>query len=1118
MTDTARVNNVYYDMNVYNATSTPIKAQIDNKLLFPLLNQADQYSVSLAKAKVPLDSIPLTRSNLPLKLYQLGLKIGTTEELAYIRQVNANQDNFVWNCPKGSTIITKYKYTSAGVLTEISNQNIGLLVPVVYNFVVDDYSNLFVAGSDTLSEVPNKVYVISPSNILLQTLEYVHIKHIYIDRGQNLYVCDEAPSPLVYVYGMLNAEEQVNITQKTTLTTNKAGNPLVNLLFCVADGEIIVGYNQNTITLYNDQYEPQTDITETAITQLQNLANINATANTYVLANSNEIDDTIYGVQNQAVYNVNDNTQFTTGNIISQLAITNPTNGYGFAIGTDNHTYAISYPPASLPANYFQANGSNSLNAGCLWSSQKSAWLYGTGLSHLYYVWNFNCSRDISPLNSWSEVGEIQLGTGGTAPTPLNIDVQSTTDKLLVVGTDNNLYISQDPVPQIEFIFANYENDQDSQMLGLSYWDSTGNQKNFVERDLGTLFYNVNFFKQGNRYFVSKYNNITSASDLTIYSSIDFSVLSTHPSFDSNMNSMTYFHLASKFGYENNNNEIKICDVSTLATIYTISEPPNLAAQQMYELDATHIAVNYTYAYSSWIYIYNFADLANPVIINFSNYVCDIAVNKNDITNGAPSLFFVLQTVQDNISVGQEIYKMTFGDNTYSTNTQTLIYTTVNNRVITFLEVHQNTGQLIFLDCIYNTNTVTVTNLVCNTLFQNGGYSVNGQVKSTLPSQYNGTPYYLPNKYFNVYLNQSLTATHRWTQVTSNEQIKAISVSRSNPNKFYALGSTDSLIYTGNFLNNAVTFTQYAEFTQTYDYLSNTPNTNPTIQSKLYLYGLQSQNLITSLDLDDECGAIARNDVTNQYMVSQRIQNKVQALNAETLASEFTSTLTGAYRIFTKNGSDIDAGKVDIYNISVLVEGINNAFIEATTKINQALGAGTISSAPSLSLNYQTGLCTLTYPSVFTQSANGILFNQPLLNVVYYQSTLDQQSGLYQLVLNPQQESITQNVKTINKFNQLDKILFRSNSIYVVGAYFGLNDSNNIFFDIDCPTSDWIENLDQTIYFQPNFLRTYFLRSNLSLDDIQLQLYYQYKDGTAYELYINNGENVTVKLQFIQKF
>ena len=165
MTDTARVNNVYYDMNVYNATSTPIKAQIDNKLLFPLLNQADQYSVSLAKAKVPLDSIPLTRSNLPLKLYQLGLKIGTTEELAYVRQVNSNQDNFVWNCPKGSTIIT-------------SNQNIGLLVPVVYNFVVDDYSNLFVVGSDTLSEVPNKVYVISPSNILLQTLQYVHVKHI----------------------------------------------------------------------------------------------------------------------------------------------------------------------------------------------------------------------------------------------------------------------------------------------------------------------------------------------------------------------------------------------------------------------------------------------------------------------------------------------------------------------------------------------------------------------------------------------------------------------------------------------------------------------------------------------------------------------------------------------------------------------------------------------------------------------------------------------------------------------------------------------------------------------------------------------------------------------------
>jgi len=375
--------------------------------------------------------------------------------------------------------------------------------------------------------------------------------------------------------------------------------------------------------------------------------------------------------------------------------------------------------------------------------------------------------------------------------------------------------------------------------------------------------------------------------------------------------------------------------------------------------------------------------------------------------------------------------------------------------------------------------------------------------------------YYLPTKP-NVYMAQRTSQILRWSQITSNEQLKGVSVSRSNQNKLYGLG-LDSKIYMGNNLNNSITFEQITDFTESYDYISNTPNTSPLIQSSLYLYGTSSQNLITTLEINDECGAIAKNDVANQYVISLARNNQIVAYDAGTLAVDFTSPLTGAYRIFTKNGSDIDAGSVSIYNMSVLIDAINNAFIEATTKINQALGAGTITTPPSISLNYQTGLCTLSYPSVLVQSANGILFNQSLLNIVYYQSTLDQQSGLYQLVLNPQQETLTQNVKTINKFNQLDKILFRSNTIYVIGAYFGINDSNNIFFDIDCPTTDWIENLDQTLYFQPNFLRTYFLRSNLPLDNIQIQLYYQYRNGIDYELYINNGENVTTKLQFIKK-
>jgi len=1108
MSDFTSKNNVYYDMNVYNPTSVPVKAQIDNKLLFPLLNRADDYSVSLAKAKVPLDSIPLTRDNLPLKLYQLGLKIGTTEELAYVRQVNANQDNFVWNCPKGSTTITKYKYSSTGTLTQVSQQNLQLLVPNIYNFVVDDFQNYFIVGSDTLSEIPNKVYVVDEQNIVLQTLDFVHVKHIYIDRGQNLYVCDEAPTPTVYIYSMLNGIGTVNITQKTTLTTNKAGNPLVNLLFCVADNEIIVGYNQNTITLYNEQYQPQTDIQEAAIKQLQNLANINATADTYVLANSNEIDDTIFGVQNQMVYNVNNNTQLTSGNIESPFCISS--SGYGFGIGTDNHTYATNYPITSPPANYFSANTSTSIRAGCLWSAQKTLQLYGLGTTYLYYAFNYNCPPNTQALNLWVECGEFQLPNPITA---INVDIQSSTNKVFVVGSDNNLYVSQNPISQIELIFNDIGTGYTTNSLtwGLRQWDSSGNQQNSLLNNFTVWNNNViSMFKQGNRYFVAYGNGTTPTLD--IYSIIDYSLISTHPNLDTNFLGMTYLPLSSSFAYQNNAQDIVFRNVSTLALQYTINVGYYVKA--ICELDATHVAVCES-GIDGNIYIYNLTSqtLINTILL--PNNVCDIAVNRGDIENGAVTMFAVVQTQQNNQALGQQIYKITFTDSTYTMGgTQNVIYTTT--RSIAQINVHENIGDLLFIEGDWNGTTGVFNNVNFKSLMQNGGYSTNNLITAVMPNQTFMNSYWIPSKSI-VYMAQSTSETHKWTQVSSNIPLKSVSVSRSNQNKLYGLSSTNSKIYIGNYLNNTVTFTQFTEFTQTYDYLSNTINTSPTIQSTLYLYGTTSQNLITTLDLQDECGAIAKNDVANQYVVSYKLNNKIQALNAETLVSQFTSPLTGSYRIFTKNGSDIDAGKVDIYNMSVLIDGINNAFIEATTKINQALGSGTIATAPSISLNYQTGLCTLTYPSVLAQSANGILFNQSLLNIVYYVSTLDQQSGLYLLSLNPQQESITQNVKTINKFNQLDKILFRSNTIYVIGAYFGLNDSNNIFFDIDCPTTDWIENLDQTLYFQPNFLRTYFLRSNLALDDIQIQLYYQYKNGNAYELYINNGENITVKLQFISK-
>jgi hypothetical protein len=1137
MTDFTRVNNVYYDMNVYNPLSTQIPAEIDNKLLFPLLNTSDNYSVAVAKAKIPLDSVPLTKSNIGLKLYQLGLKIGTTEELAYVRQVNANQDNFVWNCPPGSKVITKYKYTSTGVLTQVAEQDISIYVNNVYNFVVDDYSNLFVIGSNVGSELINKLYVIDENNNLLQTDEFVNLTHVYIDRGQNLYLCDDAPNPAVYIYGMSNQIGLVSMTLKTTLTANRAGNPLSNLLFCVADNEIIVGYNQNTITIYNALYEPQTDIQETAITQLQNLANINSTANTYILSNKDELDDTLIGVKSNIPYNVNTGQQISVGSINSPLAILpsiTPTHGGAFGVGTDGYTYYLDpYPPTSYPAQtWFNANNSQPLKAGVLWSAQRRQEdyymsLYSMSNLNAFYVWQFT-DTPVNPQEprTWVSVGEIDINL--PTVTAISIDRQAGTRKLLAVGSDNNLYQSQDPVGSIEFFVGSGQPPFADYIYGLDEGTELGTQQNFVSHNLGNLFgSHETMMKHQNRFFVGEYQGQTSDINLVIYSIKDFSVVDTILNFSANgVTLLTPLPLASKFVWLNNTNDnvVYVNNISTYATVETITyfkdnslQPPTA----FYELNATHFAiVNNT----NNIYIFQHLTATPIAVLSMPNslVVLDLCVSQSNIVNGATTLYVATNTITQIVTLATEIHSITFTDNTYSAISSTsLIYAVANdpsalNKNITFLDYEQDQQSIMFIVANYDNNG-NYTNKVLYTLFNIVNYALADALKSVLT--YTSSEFKYPPNKSQFVLFQSTTATHRWSQITSNISPKAINVSRTAINSLYAINNADSKIYKGTLTGTSITFQIMSAFSGTaYDYVSSTKNDNPTISSTLFLYGITSQNLITQLSLGDECGEIARNDVNSTYLVSYKANQKLQALSATTLSSLFNVSLTGSYRLFVKNGSDIDAGKVDIFDMAVFINSINSAFQEATTKINQALGSGTLTSAPSLTLDYLTGLCTLTYPQAFTQSANGILFNKNLLNLVYYQSTLDPTSGLYQLLLNTQQESTTQQTKSIYNFNQLDKILFQSNCIYVVGAYFGKNQSNNIITDIDVVIGDYIENLGQTLYFQPNFLRTYALQSNLPLERIQLNILYQYRDGSEYQLYINQGQNVTTKLQMIRKF
>ena len=229
--------------------------------------------------------------------------------------------------------------------------------------------------------------------------------------------------------------------------------------------------------------------------------------------------------------------------------------------------------------------------------------------------------------------------------------------------------------------------------------------------------------------------------------------------------------------------------------------------------------------------------------------------------------------------------------------------------------------------------------------------------------------------------------------------------------------------------------------------------------------------------------------------------------------------------IFAKNSENLDAGPCPIYSYQILIDAVNIAFKLAFDRAN-ANGAGFLT-VPVLSMNFTTGICTLTYDSEYTNSLNGILtstdgilFNGPLNNLLQFNSHPDTLLGSsFNLVyLSTGSTSTPQNASSITIFNKLDKILFNSTTIFVAQSFFGNNQTNNTVTDISIDTSTLISNTGQWLLYEPNFLRPFILSSNNQIDRVQLQVFYQYLDSTTYPLLINPGQGWNSKLDFIRRF
>jgi hypothetical protein len=148
--------------------------------------------------------------------------------------------------------------------------------------------------------------------------------------------------------------------------------------------------------------------------------------------------------------------------------------------------------------------------------------------------------------------------------------------------------------------------------------------------------------------------------------------------------------------------------------------------------------------------------------------------------------------------------------------------------------------------------------------------------------------------------------------------------------------------------------------------------------------------------------------------------------------------------------------------------------------------------------------------------------NPALLHLFAFPNAVDSVNPIMNNItpLPPTSTSLTQTSRSIYLFNELDKIVFISNTIFVFGSFFGNNNTNNIITDIDVPVNSagYVDNVGQTLYYQPNFLRPFMLSSNNALQRIQLFINYVYRNGTQYPLLLAPNTNFSAKLIFPRRY
>ena len=1110
MTDFSRSQNIYYQAFGQNDSTTQQNiAQVDIPLQYPLLQKTNDYNLGIVKARVDLSTIPLTRRNIPLNTYGVQLKApsGQMSDIFYASQVGAKNSDFLYNVDS-TGFFKKFNYTSSTGQVQsppVSSFQLGNGVQSVYQIAVDQQENIYVACNTNGSAVFDKIFKYNSGGDFIQQLSFTNIKALAINFTSQIFV---AEADHIAVFDGLN-----NLAVVTDILNDFAGNPLADVRLVCSDFQTLVGHGANNFTLYDSQYQAISDFTKAEITSLQNASSMLGLqgGNSFVV-----LDDT-FGDIEYPLWGRNLASPFLIENCFSenQVMPSTPPTGSFFQCSPAYSVYNSIENVYTLTTDgtlqKYLYNGSQSLAtfAETINTGFPKTWLTSEPTNYGVMASNFTV-KDFSGYNLNPAILNYQVVNTNFEISPSvgigNFCYDYDTYKLLAVGLDFNLYQTFGAYFPRQIVF-------DGQAQGSSFY-------NTETQDI-------------------------SNTDVITLNAGGFSYISA---------------LDGKMRVVDNTNQVKVYGMPNYiaeANVTLANHFPNGEVQvnsACVGLPGTFIILaGNNSGFSSFIYIYNETTGALLDTINLVVNIGDLPVEDGMISFHQPTGFpATLMVTSGQPQINSTLRNFTL---TASPFTHTLAFNYVapqsglgffgccfiGDRFFISQGVGSPTDliEVLFSNLNYTVITGASPALASGLVFDRkcniAGNFLLSEIyakTSTALNLYNiDNATYLLNNAIPLILDSPLTnficpiqdLAGIWSFVAvSTTDIGAgacHSVAKpQDTDKILIVRNSVFDVYEGTLTGNVVSSMAVPESLQGVNYTVISVLNGATADDILLVarcFSLSTQTLLNSYSffLNDEVQSIARNNVENQYIIQKVGPDDVESYYfSNSLVLQHQNDFPNdAYAIFTKNGLNLEAGNIDIYDYDVLIASLNQALLLAYQQLGNPYAE-----RPILSLNYSTGLCTISYSSDYPSTTGSIFFNLPLLQLIYFANVQTNNTAPFQLLLPDSSTSLIQPAQTISSFNQLDKILFISNAMSVQGLFEGNNNQNNIIADVDIPNES-VLNIGEVLFFQTNFVNAVQLASNLPLNRIQLQIWYQYKDGTKNNVLLNPGQSFSVKMIFIQK-